>query len=788
MLGHLLKSLIILLNVSDSISQMQAQRFCSTSINILIQHRCKGVIELKPLDVRLVEDIRAGVETAISLVIEDMNQDTLLSIVESVALGPCKELMSRLDYEVEIGSIAPAAVLLFLRKSILLLDMSIVSYVRSHGSGFGISETRKEVTRVEVSDVDDSFAFRASFTRLACLDTFLDKREVWVFSIYNHKTEKKHVASESAPQPSSVLTSMRELADVWGPVYSVPTASGLIKHYVVSKGVICRVSTKRPCLVPGAVQCHYFSRLSFFRRNASRLLSKEPDLLLAESDTLLIGTGLKENQYCKYTMSQLCEDFAPDFTVLGTRESVWQTETRSATVGISKIFGILVSGTQKLIPQTTLKQHILDKWTANPSRANPGILNQFLGVEMSHCTGNARRVSMGALMVSDSMKPILDRQIPDWDLTSWGCKLSNALWGDNRDDIFQIWKDYASKRTKIAELVCSLLEVLDNTGLDERGKFHAAVLYDNEEYALPIATNLNDWSIALQDTHITAAYVLTNEICLNCEVPNHSTSSCHLKKAYTVLQTHFAIERADSPLGDYDLYKLLPDGKRFRKVDGGSQHVFLLTPASLYDRAKKSLDCMELRVRPRRSGTGAVYLRASHRSHHGKEKQKVRGRVEPRIDLETWVQGIEAPAQQDHRNQADPTYPDTRNEGLHPDLPIRGRTGETNRHQPFHPPRHPDAWQVFAPPPPFHVAESSQGHGLQALQDFRWDAQPQSSTFAPPLLSPQWAVPHVEDLITSDVYGHNIYANMPDRASILDDVANYDLHDDDERHERRRRR
>ena len=160
------------------------------------------------------------------------------------------------------------------------------------------------------------------------------------------------------------------------------------------------------------VQCHYYSRSSFFRRRASRLLSRDADLLLAEDDLLLIGGGLRENRDCKYTLSDLARDSSSDFMVLGTTKSVWKLDTRGIAVGVSKIFGITMSGSQKLIPQTTLKQHILDKWTANPSRANPGIFNQHIGVEVSHCTGNARRLSLRELMVSAPMAKVLERQTP----------------------------------------------------------------------------------------------------------------------------------------------------------------------------------------------------------------------------------------------------------------------------------------------------------------------------------------------------------------------------------------
>ena len=155
-------------------------------------------------------------------------------------------------------------------------------------------------------------------------------------------------------------------------------------------------------------------------------------------------------------------------------------------IGVSKIFGVTVSGSQKLLPQTTLKQHILDKWTANPSRANPGIFNQYLGVEVSHCTGNARRISLGELMLSASIWKLLKRQTPGWTSTSWGSSFVGALLEDDEHYYFQVWKYFAPDRAKIADRFCSLLELLDSTGFADGDQFHAARLYDNDEMALPI--------------------------------------------------------------------------------------------------------------------------------------------------------------------------------------------------------------------------------------------------------------------------------------------------------------
>ena len=307
---------------------------------------------------------------------------------------------------------------------------------------------------------------------------------------------------------------MKDIADIWGPIYTVLADLGMVKHYVLSKGVICRIDTKKQCIVPGAVQCHYQSRASIFRRQVSRLLSTNRTLLLGEDDLLLIGGPLKVNHHCDYRMSDYLDDFTSEITVLGTNESVWRTESRSGGIGISKVLGITVSGTQKLIPQTTLKQHVRDKWTATPLRANPAIFNQYLGVQISHCTGNARRIPLSKLMLSYPICEILERQTPGWKSKPWGERFHSALDGNDREAIFRVWKDFASERAEFAGLLCCVLELLDKTGLIEGKKFHAAILYNNEEYVLPIHAEINDGSKYLRGTHITAVYAIINEICL----------------------------------------------------------------------------------------------------------------------------------------------------------------------------------------------------------------------------------------------------------------------------------
>lgn len=567
-------------------------------------------------------------------------------------------------------NISTRALLALVRKTALLLDIAIVSYARSHGSGFDVNQFGHDLKDLDFNGGDEGMTFRCFWVRLACLDSFLDRQKVWVFDIH-HESEGTSMSSqdEQTPQPKSLLTRIEDLADIWGPVYTVPSGAGLVKYYGVSKGVICRVEPRKKTSFDGAINCHYFSRCSFFRRKASKLLFGGDELELADNALLLIGARFRENRNCQYTRSAFIDDVGSKMSILGTKESVWKTDSRSVAIGLSKYVGFAVTGTQKLIPQTTLKQHILDKWTTMPSRSNPGILNQYLGVETSHCTGNARRISLKELLISDPIWQILDRHTPNWDQTSWGSALSAALHSAETDAIFRVWREYAANRSEIAELVCYALDLLDGTGWDEQGKFHSAFIFDNAEYAVSIPPKLNSWVEALKDTNSTGAYVITNEICMECEVPNHTTSTCADPQSLTVLETQLAatalqvhsrtssislrrkrtraashateaesdaaletpFEAAydDFPLSTRREYLLKPFGERFQQVECGSSDILLLTNNNSFKKnvpqllnrmkAERPYECSEALIRTKSKSSGTtVYLAASTRSVHGK--------------------------------------------------------------------------------------------------------------------------------------------------------------------------
>ena len=197
-----------------------------------------------------------------------------------------------------------------------------------------------------------------------------------------------------------------------------------------------------------------------------------------------------------------------------------------------------------------------------------------------------------------------------------------------RETVYHLWKRIASDRTHIGELFCCLLELLDCTGWRDHN-FDAALLYNDDESAVHVerGEHSNDWSRTIQDNHLTCAYAIINEQCLNCDVPNHSASARHIQHAYTVLETEFAADTSTTSDDNYD-YKIRPNDQRLRLVDSRCGDIAMLgyvtNSASNFRRtlSNKPRDLVEICNPVDRWTRSVAFVRASKRSFHGKETPK----------------------------------------------------------------------------------------------------------------------------------------------------------------------
>jgi hypothetical protein len=538
-LAGLWKSYLSFCRIIQGLQDLDAAGFSSGVFSLLrLSTTYAATAEIKGIDARTLYIVKESLEMLIGQLLEDLVDFTV---------DISRDLWAALDATVQnvlfrIGvksktAPGPSSAIHTLRVTAYLLDLALVVYAGSHGSD--LSEHHDAGPTIEVlGESARAWSWRCSTRKLACLNTFLDLREVWVFELRDGGAPPA-IEPAQPGAPLSILTTMALFADLWGPVWSIPAnETDKIKQYNVSKGVIYGVKGKAAAGAdePAVIRCHWDSWFTFYRKRLGNILGVVDEILLHPNDVLLIGGVFRENDRCDYTLRDFEEDFKEQETSLGTRPETWRWDTRNATIGGAYFGSASVAGTQKRIPQTTVKQRLLDKWSNNPTRVNPGSLNMYYGLEISNCTGNARRIALKDILLMRCVQPLLDRQSPGWFHEKWGVEFCSALRALDEDAIFSFWATYKDRRAEVAGLICYVLEALDTTGFQDN-RFTAGVFNENSEFATILDHKANDWCTLLRDSHIMAVFAIVNSRCLEC---NHTTTMCRTGKP-TVLETSIAI-------------------------------------------------------------------------------------------------------------------------------------------------------------------------------------------------------------------------------------------------------
>ena len=297
-------------NACKSLSAMTACGFCSGSFSILLKYHGKDIVEIRRIPVGLADSLKEGAELVIGQTLESLDDESLLFSLAQFVLVPCNSILEYLGFE-QLPDVKGSTdrMLMLFRLTASLIDAALISYVGSHGSRFDTNHIHEDRSgsgpgcgEIGLYDRRDSLAFKCSLNSLTCLADLIGREQkVWVFTFsYSGHIPNKPDLTE-ASRPLSVLTKIEDLADIWGPVWTIPTESGRIRHYALSKGVIFRID--KECEIAGAIQCHY----EIHGRNHGGMASIEPwqsqDMLI-ERDVLNKGALLAHS--CSLCTIPIC--------------------------------------------------------------------------------------------------------------------------------------------------------------------------------------------------------------------------------------------------------------------------------------------------------------------------------------------------------------------------------------------------------------------------------------------------------------------------------------------------
>jgi Ubiquitin family len=619
LLESLCKSYLVLCRVVASFEYLQEMGFCGTFYSVLVERRetATDVAEMLQIKRDELEILKINFESAMS----HIHQESLC--VSSAASVIWDQLGGQCDYILGLMGLQckrpPPNIWMQImyssRMAVLLLDLGLVTYVGSHGSRFD-SYVRSDAESIYIRSKVIGSCVKCSLRPLACLNEFLNT-PVWVFQL---EGETPYPQGRGTPgKELSILTRIDVFADVWGPVWPVrenpsdPTS--MVLQYNVSRGFIRRAETLRSP-IKNAIMCHLYPRSFSDADRGSSLPAGQTGLVpVRQDDRLLIGGLLREDPHCPYKSRHYEDDYDDSMGYLGTVPEFWRLEQRTLGFTAGQYIGLVANGTQKLIPGVTLKEHIWNEFSQSPQNANIDWLNNFVGVEISHCTGNARRIRMRDLLRVKKVRERLNRLVPNWERTEWGQQFSRALNDSDFAAIQRLWDGPLETRQEIGTLVSKMLQLLHTTGLQGQRDFVAAYFGNGVDKFSTLPTRGNEWAKSLRDSMNTATYAVIGDMCLKYTGRNNSAELCSQQHTTTVFQTKITSRAGLSP-GQY--IRLKPIGRIFLVDDIDVRRQIMLVPAIRVPRpnittATEVLDPLTLTARPR----FLVVIKAATESYGG---------------------------------------------------------------------------------------------------------------------------------------------------------------------------
>lgn len=193
--------------VVEALEMRIREDFCRESFNVLVERQERpGVISVQRISMSDVEELKnhAG---------------------GKVARGG--GLARQMAAKIGISGFTPDDSLLFDETLMLayMLTLGLLSYTASHFSELEALNLGTEVDAVDFLRQDEGAIMTFECRNLACLGAFI-RSPVWVFR------ERTAVIEE----PASLSATLADIADLWGPVWSVPadaTADLMVEHVAI---------------------------------------------------------------------------------------------------------------------------------------------------------------------------------------------------------------------------------------------------------------------------------------------------------------------------------------------------------------------------------------------------------------------------------------------------------------------------------------------------------------------------------------------------------------------------
>lgn len=478
----------------QSVEKMRETGYCGNSISAVVARKDRGpVAELVSIPLGKLEEIQ-----------ELTDLSGCLDLLRDLRLNQIAEQVQQLSYENQTTALQFAATVI-----VKFLDIAIVSYSGAHFEDFRTKGFDSSLEDASEIDITESLILRPRY--LQCLDAYFHHEQVWVF-------EEVDLGQRRADTPLYLLTTMEVFSGIWGPVWAVHEQER-ISRFNVGVGSIfpwTREPTD-PELWEGEIFAHWTDHETDLVQHLPSFppYSEKMKLLIGANTMLSINANcpLEPDAYTTSLRERNC------LGTLGTEKPRMCFDSSNATAVVTPP-GVQVGGQLqwKLRRGSTLKDSILAAWCREPDRRDPKVLSGWYGVEVSLCTGNARRQRLGRILGSWAMRNYLEGIFLDW--PSEECKESyfNSLNSEDASGVSEFRQLYCTRpewRQPLAFAVVRSFEALKETGTQPNYNFTALFSPNNREaWKATFPKRDQTWAGLLKDTVESCTVGVVTPYCL----------------------------------------------------------------------------------------------------------------------------------------------------------------------------------------------------------------------------------------------------------------------------------
>jgi hypothetical protein len=461
-LVHLIDCRNVITAVWEGVKQMRSAAFCGEFISLLVLDRTRrGVARLARIECSKIEKLALAFESCVFRVLSSdpvaVLFDTISTIANDVSAA-CRQLLTDLD--ISISSTADLKD--HWRCAVHVLDVAVLSYSGAHTEFLG----NEKVTSVSLPGAFlENQYFRFCRRSFSCLGEFLGRQEAWVLEMIHPDLRQTN------PTHLSLLTDSKTFGDIWGPMWKscVLGNEEQIIEYNVGNGVILPWKQPSPTVLEvrkDEVFCHWMSDKDY--RDHKGFADSS---YLHENDALLIGATVRlaANIQCKLSTTEQ-EETLRNFGALSEPGTVRNGRTLSSEVlqvQVGAPYGNLIYGRQYKRHGQTLKKSLIEDWKRRPLTRFLEYLEFYLGLEVSTCTYNARRIRLIKLLGTQTMLNHLQRY-SNWDSTDCEEHFYAVLQDPDHTAFRRLYHSNPDWQTDLGNAVEYCLNALVDTGKNEK--------------------------------------------------------------------------------------------------------------------------------------------------------------------------------------------------------------------------------------------------------------------------------------------------------------------------------